>query len=67
MLAQSIGIKELLYDVFDIISEVRYNTGEGNASEMVYFYIYDSAGYIFSITDHLNYYAAFLNKIYIKL
>ena len=43
-----------VYDKLDRISEICYNIGENNAFETVYSYTYDTAGNIFSITDHLN-------------
>lgn len=47
------GLKvKYVYDILDRISEIRYNTGENGAFETVYSYTYDSAGNIFSLTDH---------------
>ena len=43
-----------IYDILDRISEIQYNIGENSSFETVYSYTYDSAGNIFSVTDHLN-------------
>lgn len=43
-----------IYDVLDRISEVQYNTGTSGAFETVYSYTYDSAGNIYSVTDHTS-------------
>ena len=43
-----------IYDILDRISEIQYNIGENGSFETVYSYTYDSAGNIFSVTDHLN-------------
>ena len=43
-----------IYDVLDRVSEVQYNTGTNGAFETVYSYTYDSAGNIYSVTDHTS-------------
>ena len=43
-----------VYDILDRISEIQYNIGENNAFETVYSYTYDTAGNIYSISDHVN-------------
>ena len=43
-----------IYDILDRISEIQYNIGENNAFETVYSYTYDTAGNIYSISDHVN-------------
>ena len=43
-----------IYDVLDRISEVQYNTGTSGEFETVYSYTYDSAGNIYSVTDHTS-------------
>ena len=43
-----------IYDVLDRVSEVQYNTGSNGAFETVYSYTYDSAGNIYSVTDHTS-------------
>ena len=42
-----------VYDSLDRISEIQYNSNHGEY-ETVYSYTYDSAGNLFSVTDHLN-------------
>ena len=47
------GLKvKYLYDILDRITEIQYNIGENGAFETVYSYTYDSAGNIYSVTDH---------------
>ena len=43
-----------IYDILDRISEIQYNIGENGSFETIYSYTYDSAGNIFSVTDHPN-------------
>lgn len=43
-----------IYDTLDRISEIQYNTGVNDSFQTVYSYTYDSAGNIFSVTDHKN-------------
>lgn len=43
-----------IYDVLDRVSKVQYNTGANGAFETVYSYTYDSAGNIYSVTDHTS-------------
>ena len=43
-----------MYDILDRIAEVQYNIGVGGAFETVYSYTYDSAGNVYSVTDHVN-------------
>lgn len=43
-----------VYDALDRISEVQYNTGTNGSFETVYSYTYDSAGNVYSVTDHIS-------------
>ena len=41
-----------IYDALDRVSEIQYNTGEGNTFETVYEYAYTAAGQLHSVIDH---------------
>ena len=51
--ARGLAVK-YVYDELDRTSEMWYNTGEDGAYQRVYSYQYDTAGNLFSATDHIN-------------
>ena len=54
-LTYSNGLKvKYEYDTLDRVSKVQYNIGENEAFETVYTYEYNSAGRLFSVTDHTS-------------